>query len=640
MCAILGWIKSGKDLDPAELGRAREALNTMRHRGPDAQGEWAERNIFLGHNRLSIIDLSNEANQPFIDESGRYVLVFNGEVYNYIELRDELVRKGIVFRTNSDTEVVLKAFIYYGEAAFLKFDGMFAFALYDRKTRKAYLVRDFLGQKPLYYHVSPSGLVFASELRAILALKEFSWRIDRKNVCRFLLNSCFMGDTTPLEGVKKLPAGHYLVQDEKGAVLDKFWDSIPGEKTVNIGADEALSRFEDLFENSCKMSMRSDVPYGVFLSGGLDSSLVLDGCYRSNPDIAAFMVQMSERDFDESSKGDKVCGKLKIPRLKKYMMDEKAIQASIDACLDFSDEPHGDPGLVNAFFLARSCRKDITVGLAGDGADELFAGYLPFKIISQTALLRGLDRSVAARIEWLAQKTIPCSDGYMSLHFKLLSFLAGFPSQGILRLPLWLGAVSPESLAKLCPGEPRDFFSRNGEPGTLLGDFKKLLAAAEGKDPAEQALYFYQKFFLPEYVCMHTDRASMQSSLEVRSPFLSVKLIEFANRMPGRFKIKNNQLKWLLRESLRRKDYPEAICGQKKQGFTFPVSRWMKSVMRSRMEQAFSPGRRLFSLVDRGYVDELLQQHLNNRRNNYRILFNLLVLSTWLEKYPEVKICE
>jgi asparagine synthase (glutamine-hydrolysing) len=629
-------MKSGKNFDSGELSQARNALGTMRHRGPDAKGEWSEKNVFLGHNRLSIIDLSEQANQPFLDEEGRYVLVFNGEIYNYLELRSELIKLGAIFRTNSDTEVVLKSFIQYGPDAFLKFDGMFAIALFDRRQERLYLVRDFLGQKPLYYYDSPSGFVFASELRGILALPNFNWHANSENIYRFLFNSCFMGDMTPVTGIKKLLAGHYCVKGKQGTVIRKFWDSVPGEKVVKMDVIEARSQFEKLFDHSCKISMRSDVPSGIFLSGGMDSSLVLDKCFRMDPGISAFTVQMGELDFDESVKADEVCRHLGLSRINKYLMDSKALERSIDAYLDFLDEPHGDPGFVNAYFLAKSCCREIKVGLAGDGADELFAGYIPFKVISQAEFLNGLGRPAIEAIKGIVRKIVPIDDRYMSMQFKLLSFLDGFPSTAMTRLPLWLGAISPENLKGLCPQGPKDFFVRTGEQGTLLDNVCETLGPLKGRSAVDMGLYYYQKFFLPEFVCMHTDRAAMQNGLEVRSPFLSLPLIEFANQLPTQFKINDNQLKWLLRDSLRTRGYAPAICRQKKQGFTFPIARWMRTVMRSRLEKAFSTDRKIFSLIDKNYVDMLLQQHLGNQRNNYRILFNLLTLSSWLEKYPQV----
>jgi asparagine synthase (glutamine-hydrolysing) len=590
----------------------------------------------LGHNRLSIIDLSDQANQPFLDEDCRYVLVFNGEIYNYLELRSKLVELGVRFRTNSDTEVVLRSFIQYGPDAFLKFDGMFAIVLFDKREEKLYLVRDFLGQKPLYFYDSPTDLIFSSELRGILALPDFNWRFDRENIYRFLFNSCFMGDTTPVMGVKKLLPGHYCVKDRQGTVIHKYWDSVPGEKVAKMDVVEARLQFEELFDHSCKISMRSDVPSGIFLSGGMDSTLVLDKCSQINPEISAFTVQMAEKDFDESAKADEVCRHLKISRIKKYLMNAEALERSIDSYLDFLDEPHGDPGFVNAYFLAQSCCKEIKVGLAGDGADELFAGYIPFKIISQAGVFNGLGRRSIEGLEKVVQKVVPSDDRYMGMQFKILSFLDGFPSTAMTRLPLWLGAAPPETLSLLCPQGPKGFFVRSGDRGTLLDNICETLGPLQGRSNIDIGLYFYQKFFLPEYVCMHTDRAAMQHGLEVRSPFLSLALIEFSNQLPTFFKISNNQLKWLLRDSLRRKNYMPTIYRQKKQGFTFPIARWMRTVMRARLEKALSGDRKIFSLIDRDYVDMLLKQHFGNQRNNYRILFNLLTLSSWLEKYPQV----
>lgn len=638
MCGIFGWIKWKDSFSESEINASREALSSMKHRGPDFQGEWFSDTVYMGHRRLSIIDLSPEAHQPFKDEGGNYVLIFNGEIYNYLELKTELKKQGLVFRTSSDTEVLLAAFKSFGEKAFLRFNGMFTVAIYDRTAEKHFLVRDHLGQKPLYYYLHNDGLVYASELGALLSMKGFQWQLDKNNFLKFLTNSCYMWDTTPLLGVKKLLPGHYLEIKNEKVVLHQYWDSLPGDKITSLDFEEATSAFQSMLDQSCQISLRSDVPYGVFLSGGIDSSLVLESCRRIDPKISAFSVSMQESDFDEGEKARKIADFLGINSHYSCLMDFHSIQDAIDAFCSFSDEPHGDPGFVNSYFLAKYCQANIKVALSGDGADELFAGYITFLAVKKEKIFRRFPDYCISWLEKMVRSVFSGGDGYVGLQFKALAFLQGFPAHPTTRFPLWLGALSPEDLQKLCPWQDKLFFSRMGEKGTLFEDFRKVLAKMGGKTYTQMFLYFYQKFFLPEFVCMHTDRAAMQCSLEVRSPFLSVPIIEFANSLPDSFKMCKGELKKMLRCAAQRRGLPQSICNQKKQGFTFPLARWLKTILKNKMDEILSPKVWDNGLINPLYMEHLKEQHLSGKRNNYRILYNLMVFRKWLDKYPCVTI--
>lgn len=640
MCGVFGWIKFEHQLTKDEIRNAQKCVESMIHRGPDSHGEWISDYVYMGHRRLSIIDLSSKADQPFIDEDKRYILIFNGEIYNYLELKQELMKKGFKFYTSSDTEVLLIAFKAWGTKAFLKLDGMFAGSIHDTVTGKHYIFRDYLGQKPLYYYLYQNGIVYASELRAILNLERFNWHLDLGNFLKFLTNSCYMWDTTPLRGVKKLLPGCYLDVETKNGntTLLRFWDSIPGENLTDIDFSEAIIEFQRLLERSCETSMRSDVPYGVFLSGGIDSSLILNSCYKFNPEISTYSVKMGEEDFDESSKALAVTKLLKIKERKTYLLDHKSMQNSIEDFFSFIDEPHGDPGFINSYFLARESRPEIKVALAGDGADELFAGYVSFLALGKEKWLQNMPFSLLLGLNKVTKHFLTGSDTYMGLQFKTLLFLQGFPAHHTTRFPLWLSAISPEELQKLCPWQNTAFFSRMGEADTLFEDFRKVLSVVEEKSHPQMLLYFYQKFFLPEFVCMHTDRAAMQNSLEVRSPFLSVSLIEFANSLPEHFKIGKKELKIILRHTLAKDGFPKDIYKQKKHGFTFPVARWLKGSLKIEMEKQLSKNKWENNLISTSYLERLKQEHLSNKRNNYRILFNLMVFRKWLDKYPQVSV--
>ena len=386
-----------------------------------------------------------------------------------------------------------------------------------------------------------------------------------------------------------------------------------------------------MFDRSCALSMRSDVPVGVFLSGGLDSSLVLNGCHAIAPDVQAFSVSMSERDYDESGKAmaavNHVGGRHTV-----ITLDQAALMESFAAVMSKMDEPHGDPGFVNAYFLARESRPHITVAVAGDGADELLCGYAPFKGLPLASLLERMPAAMI-RLGRSAAKVLPGSDTYLGLQFKALSYLQAFPSTRMNRHGLWLSTLPPGELARLMPRAETGFFDPLRERGAfdVAGE---LLSHAASHSPAQQMLYYYQKVFLPEFVCHHTDRAAMLHSLEVRSPFLSVGLVEFANRLPDRVKARGGDLKRVLRESLRRRGFPTAVTEQRKQGFTFPLARWLKDSMRNMVDDLADVEAVTSGEVSAPALQHIVDQHLSGRRNNYRIIYNLIVFKSWRKRYP------
>ncbi len=635
MCGIFGWVMHPAQLTPGNIEAARRATGRLTHRGPDHGGEWLSGSVYMGHRRLSIIDLSDAANQPFSGPSGRYVLSFNGEIYNYLELREELSHSSVSFRTNSDTEVMVAALEQWQDNALGRFDGMFAGALHDRETGRHLLFRDPLGQKPLYYCAYDGGVVYASELRAILGLPGMSWSIDRAAFQRFMMHGYYSREDTPVQGVRKLLPGCALEILGGQTRVISYWDSIPGNMPLALSEADAIDEFETLMRTSCERAMRADVPYGVFLSGGIDSSLVLDFCSELNPDVRCFSVAMGEADFDESAKAELVAGHVGVEDHQIFTMDTDSIHAAIAAVFGSNDEPHGDPGFVNAYFLARESRPHMTVALSGDGGDELFAGYLPFTGLGVARYLKALPGPLLSLVK-AATAALPENDRYLGLRFKAMSYLRGFPAIEAVRYPLWLSALDPEDAAALCRGA-EDFFDRTGSPGSAFGPVTELLAPVAGHTPLQQLIYYYQKVFLPEFVCLHTDRAAMQSSLEVRSPFLSPDLVSFANRLPDRIKLQAGQSKWLLKKVAEKRGLPSQIRAQKKQGFTFPLARWLKSSLRPVMEDLLRPEEwTADGLVDPDLVERWKIEHVEGRRNNYRVLYNLMCFRAWRRSFPDI----
>lgn len=638
MCGIFGWLEEGRVFTEVDLEAARRSITSLVHRGPDHGGEWRDTGVYLGHRRLKIIDLDARADQPFLGPEGRFVLSYNGAIYNYIELRRELETLGEHFLTASDTEVFLSAYRTWGKDAFSRFNGMFAAGIHDRHTGKHILVRDHLGQKPLFYFHHAGKLIYASELRALLQLKEFRWRLNHEKFLEYAATSYYPLDSTPIRGVKKLLPGHFLEFDHGEINIKKYWDSRPGDNEIAISMDQASDEFESLLKESCKLTMRSDVPVGVFLSGGIDSTLVLDACHSQNPKVKSFSVAMGEQDFDESHKADTVIKHLGSSTHQVFNLHRDNIRESLFHFFSSLDEPHGDPGYANSFFLAKSCRKDVTVALAGDGGDELFAGYPPFAGLGPVPLMKAMPAFVSRMLSGAVRGLIPARDKYLGTQFKALAYLQGFPATDATRFPLWLSTCPLDDLQRLSPWADRRFLDPYGQPGSIFGRIEELLAPLGDRSLHQKLLYYYQKVFLPEFVCLHTDRAAMQVGLEVRSPFLSIPLVEFANRLPDALRMQGFKSKRLLKHSLNRLGYPAAIANQGKQGFTFPVARWLKSVLAETMNDLLLELGDGDGLVEPSYIKKLQADHLSGKRNNYRLLFNLMAFQAWRRNYPNVSV--
>jgi len=637
LCGIFAWL-TRRDAAPPVVEQARIAVRKLAHRGPDGDGEWQADGAYLGHRRLRVIDLSMAADQPFVTTDGAIVISYNGEIYNYLELAEELKREGITFRTESDTEVFAAAYAHWGMDAFARFDGMFAAAIFDTRERRLVLVRDPMGQKPLYYHHTADAIVCASELRGLLALDAFRWMINNKAVARFLANACFMGEETPLKGVSKVPPGHYIIiEPDKGTFeIKRYWYSYPGADVLDISEEEAVQEFDRLFEIASARTLRADVPIGVFLSGGLDSSLTAAYARHHAPEIRTYTVATNEPGFDESAKAAAAARWAGVSEHRTFEMNGKAIIETVGRHFKTCDEPHGDPGFVNTLLLAEKVRPEIVVGVAGDGADELFWGYETFRAIGPDRIASRLPAPLLSMVGGLVRAFLPASDQYLDMGYKLNAFLGGYPSSKAQRPAAWLSTKRPGELAALCLGVEDAFFQHGTGDDHLFSPFEKTQTEMPVCTMDNRLAFHYQRHFLPDFVATHTDRAAMQASLEVRSPFLSPDIISFANRLPAKLKRNGGTLKVLLRRVLQRQGFPSDLVAQKKQGFTFPIARALKTDINPLMTELLGRDELYDGLISRDKTQTLVNQHMTGRRNNYRILFNLMAFAAWRRKYPRV----
>ena len=621
MCGIVGIMDSRPVVDADLLATMRD---TMRHRGPDDAGLWWDdrRQVGLAHRRLSIIDLSPGGHQPMTDESGRLALVYNGEIYNYRQLRDELAAKGHQFRSVSDTEVILEAYRAWGTDCVSHLNGMFAFALYDVSASSLFLARDRAGQKPLYYLHDGDRLVFASELKAIMADPAFKREIDLEALDYYLAYGYVPGSLCMLEGVVKLPPAHCLTCGLGGreAKTWRYWrlpDPPDGRDTRS--EEELLDEYHELLRDSVRRRLVADVPVGILLSGGIDSSLITAMAAEvSSTPVKTFTIAFPGAGrFDEAPHA-----RLVAEHFGTEHSELTAEQADVDLLPDLAaqfDEPMADSSMVPTYLVCRLIRRHATVALGGDGGDELFGGYPHHSWTQQQQRLRRfippplrqLGRSAA---KWMMRP------GRKGRNY-VLGALSSLP-QSIAQINLYCDeSLRRRLLAPVCAARPL--------PHPSPEAFKAGLCAP-GRTPLQLATSVDFATYLPEDILVKVDRASMLTSLEVRSPFLDYRLIEFAfGRLDDSLRATVRSRKILSRR-LARRVLPEQLDLKRKQGFSLPLQEWFKGKWGDYCREVLSDADG--DLFDRAAIDELVADQRRGRFNTQR-LFALTVFELWRRRY-------
>ncbi len=573
MCGIAGFVGAGN------RGVLKRMTGRLVHRGPDAEGvfETPEAGVFLGHRRLSIIDLAGGA-QPMSTADGQAVIVFNGEIYNHADLRRELQAKGHMFLTDhSDTEVLLYAWREWGPGMLDRLNGMWAFAIFDKTTNTLFLARDRFGKKPLYWFHRQGTFGFASELTALL--EHPSAPRNQSDIARvkFLAHALIPAPHSAIEGIHKLPAGHHLTLDLAASAprLQRWWrytleaDSRP-KSEANL-VEELL----EVLSRATNRRLIADVPLGVFLSGGLDSSTIAalagrscsSGVPPSQHGLKTFTIGFLDPSFDESMYAKQVADFLQTD----HHLDTLSLDAALTALpqiFDHLDEPQGDSSLLPTWLLCRFARTQVTVALSGDGGDELFAGYDPFRALRLASLYqKTVPRPIHEALRLLAAR-LPVSHKNISLDFKIKRTLRGLDHPPRLWNPVWLGALEPSDLARLT----RSDFSIE----EIYSEAIEAWESCASTDPVDRTLQFYTDIYLQDGILAKADRASMMNSLEVRSPFLDIEVADFARRLPHQFKLRGKTTKYLLKLAAARL-LPSDIVHRKKKGFGSPIGSWLRS---------------------------------------------------------------
>lgn len=637
MCGITGFIETGgfKE-ESAKESLARMAL-AVSHRGPDDAGVWldAPRGVALAHRRLAIVDLSPAGHQPMTSASGRYVIVFNGEIYNHDELR-VAVRPAPAWRGHSDTESLLAGFEAFGlEETLERSVGMFAVAVWDRETARLTLARDRLGEKPMYYGKQGRTLLFGSELKALRAHPAFSGTIDQGALSSFLKHGYIPAPLSIYEGIHKLPPGTSVTFDAaSGTTLPEpmpYWSltEVAARASTFAGSDdEALDELERLLSRSVRGQLMSDVPLGAFLSGGIDSSTIVALMQSlGGAPVKTFTIGFSENAFDESAAAREVAKHLGTEHAELVVTPAEA-QAVIPKLPTIYDEPFGDASAIPTWLLAGLARTQVTVALSGDGGDELFAGYGRYSRTSQLWSRAAALSPTARRAANLAMSAIPAT----ALQRVMVSLqVGGFPHLFSDRVRGFRTAFSASDVAALYDVRISNWpdpaaVLKSGAAPTPSWAAKAELART---DPTERMMAFDTRSYLPDDVLVKVDRAAMSHSLETRVPLLDHRVVEFAWSLPHAMRVRGGEQKWLLKQLLYR-HVPRTLVDRPKQGFGVPISAWLRAPLKAWADELLSvQALELEGPFRAEPLRELWQQHLSGKADWQHRLWPVLMYQQW-----------
>jgi asparagine synthase (glutamine-hydrolysing) len=621
MCGIAGFTNPA----PGAHRILAEMNTALGHRGPDGNGIFVDDGVALGHTRLAIIDVSGGA-QPRVDEVSGDALAFNGEIYGYRALAAELRGLGIPLRDRSDTEVLFQLIRHQGiRRAVERIDGMFAFAFRDGATGAFYLVRDRFGEKPLYYGLHGPDLVFASEVTALHCHPAFSYAMaDRMAAYSFLLYEYLPGTQSGWQGIFKLEPGTILTAKDGQIAIEHYWR--PRLQPIGLPVRdeaEAVDRLEELLCASVRDRVVADVPVGVFLSGGLDSSLITAFALKASPELTAFTVRIGQGSFDETAHAVEVARHLGA-RHQVVDLDDADLMAAFDAVSEKLGEPLADSSLLPTYLVCRAARSLMTVALGGDGADELFLGYPNFAVQRFARAMRLIPSSVSRLVEW-AIAALPGDDSYMNRRFLAVQLAQGFGAPETRQSFLWMAPFGPDRMADLWNGS-----ALPGDPG-LDGAFAAVdRRAAEAGDATgvERLAYQFLTTYLPEDILTKTDRASMFNSLEVRAPFLSRPLAEYSCGLPTGLKLRRGVKKYVLKR-LACRYLPEQIVYRRKHGFAVPIGSLIRTLFWTRCQDVLmSTGNPVAAWFKRTAIEALLAEHASGRADHGKKLWALYILFT------------
>jgi asparagine synthase (glutamine-hydrolysing) len=624
MCGIAGIFDRSGESAPRRADILARMTRTLVHRGPDDEGYLIDGPVGLGFRRLSIIDLAG-GHQPLSNEDGSVWVVFNGEIYNYPDLTHELEAKGHVFRTRSDTECIVHAYEEWGPECVQRFRGMFAFAVWDQRQQRLFLARDRLGKKPLYYATVGDTLIFGSEIKALLAYPGLDRSLDLQAVSDFLSLLFIPAPKSIFQHVRKLPAAHYLVAGRRGVSVHRYWD-------VSFAATEPppsrpAERLAEILHEAVRIRLRSDVPLGAFLSGGLDSSAVVGFMSRElKTPVVTSSIGFSEAAFNELPYAREVAGRFQTNH-HEHMVAPDALEV-LERLVWHYDEPFGDSSAVPTYYVSKLARTHVTVALSGDGGDENFAGYRRYRFdVRENAVRNMVPASLRRPVFGLVGALYPKAD-YLPQIFRGKAFISN-----VARTP-WeayfysMSCIHEEDVLQLLSGDTRA--ALDGYRSANV--FEELYHAADGPDSLSRAQYIDFKTYLPEDILAKVDRASMAVSLEVRCPLLDHHVVEYAASLPSHLKLQGTRSKLIFKEAIRGL-LPESTMTRSKMGFAVPIGAWLRTDLQPLVRDYVLDSGTRHSLFEPSVLQKWWREHASGLRDRTTELWGILMFNMWYDRF-------
>lgn len=596
----------------------RQSCNIMKHRGPDGHGYYSAEKIAFGHRRLSIIDLNTGAQPMHYME--RYTITYNGEIYNYLQLKQDLIAEGMPFTTQSDTEVILAGYAYWGRDFVKKLNGIFAFAIWDKQEQSLFLARDHLGVKPLLYHCDEQGIRFASELKALLLHPSIDSEVDSHALSDYLAMGYVLSPKTIIKDVHKLPAGHYLYMKEKQAVVESYWSlaETTNMQPFTYSEAELIDQFTTIFERSIHQQMISDVPVGAFLSGGIDSSTICTFANQHTPHaLKTFSAGFDEASYNELDYAQTVANFIDTDH-QQDIIPPQSIESLSELVWKY-DEPLGDTSLIATYFVSQLARGEVTVVLSGDGGDELLAGYDTYLADKFQGVYRRIPSALHHNVVQPLVNFIPSSYKKVSWDFKIKQFISQAYQSPQQAHYGWRLMFHDEAIIQIM--------------GTQTGyrsfdQYASHYQNVKSASALNQSLYVDIKTWLVDDILSKVDRATMACSLEARVPFLSRDVVEFSMRLPDKLKLNGLQRKYILKQVMQSR-LPKEITHRKKRGFNTPIGNWMRDSLSSEVDTLLSQSSSLIIDTNAPIIQALWKEHKTGRVDHTFKLWTIVSLLLW-----------
>ncbi|CAN5197985.1 asparagine synthase (glutamine-hydrolyzing) [soil metagenome] len=627
MCGIAGWVNLKSNTSLVDKAVLHSMCETITHRGPDSGGIWTDDYVALGMRRLSIIDL-HTGDQPVFGEDKSVVVMMNGELYNYREVRADLEKRGRKFVTQTDTEIVPHLYEVYGDDFVDRINGMFAIALWDSRRKRLVLARDRYGEKPLYYGVFDDTLIYGSEPKALLAHPAVSRELDLEAFRQYLSFDYVPAPRSIFKGISKLPAAHIMTVENGEIKTRRYWNLTFNETGQVKSIENASTELSSLLSDAVRMRLVADVPLGVLLSGGVDSSAIAAfATQHATETVKTFSIGFSEDSFDETRYARLVGKHLGTDHYEEILSAAKAGDL-ISEIGTWLDEPLSDGSLIPTYLLARFVRKHVTVALGGDGGDELFAGYPMYFGHKVAAAYGAIPQFLRSGLIEPVVRMLPVSTKNLSFDYRAKRFVRSAKYDTITRHHSWFGSFTADEQEQLLTTHVREQTT-----GDVYAGARDLLGICDASNEIERMQFLDINFYMAEDILSKVDRASMAVSLETRAPFLDPRIGEFAASLPLKYKLRGSNGKYILKRSVEGL-LPSSVLTRSKKGFGIPIAEWLKGRLNPLMHDLLSSERlKDQGLFEPSYVETLIAEHEKGIASHHKQLWTLLVFQLWYDNF-------